>query len=71
MNNYLHIYKRGNSLMFKNTIPMQQTKEQLFMTVPESSINSCMSWFIFNLRKINNNQYRVLVSLIQGWWYDM
>jgi hypothetical protein len=29
------------------------------------------SWFIFNLRKINNNQHRVLVSLIQGWCYDM
>jgi hypothetical protein len=25
----------------------------LFMTVPDSSINSWLSWFIFNLRKIN------------------
>ncbi len=34
----------------------------LFAMVPESSINSCTSWFIFNLRKIKSNQYRVLVS---------
>jgi hypothetical protein len=29
----------------------------LFTTVPDSSINSWESWFIFNLRKINTNQY--------------
>jgi hypothetical protein len=29
----------------------------LFATVPDSSINSWESWFIFNLRKMNTNQY--------------
>jgi hypothetical protein len=28
-------------------------KQGVFATVPESSINSWVSWFIFNLRKIN------------------
>ncbi len=28
----------------------------VFATVPDSSINSWESWFIFNLGKINNNQ---------------
>jgi hypothetical protein len=31
------------------------TKGKLFATVPESSINSSMLWFIFNLRKINTH----------------
>jgi hypothetical protein len=29
----------------------------MFATVPDSRINSWESWFIFNLRKINTNQY--------------
>jgi hypothetical protein len=32
-------------------------KNKLFATVPESSINSWDSWFIFNLRKINTCCY--------------
>jgi hypothetical protein len=35
----------------------------IFATVPDSSINSWESWFIFNLRKINTNQYYDSVSL--------
>jgi hypothetical protein len=35
----------------------------LFATVPESSINSCTSWFIFN---INTNQYYESVFLDTG-----
>ncbi len=35
----------------------------VFATVPDSSINSWESWFIFNLRKINTNQYYESVSL--------
>ncbi len=35
----------------------------LFAVVPDSIINSCESWFMFNLQKINNNQYRESVSL--------
>jgi hypothetical protein len=30
---------------------------KMFTTVPDSSINSWESWFIFNLWKINTNQY--------------
>jgi hypothetical protein len=29
----------------------------MFAMVPDSSINSLESWFIFNLQKINTNQY--------------
>jgi hypothetical protein len=36
---------------------------QLFVTVPDSRINSWELWFIFNLRKINTNQYYELDSL--------
>ncbi len=32
-------------------------KNKLFVTVPDSRINSWESWFIFNLRKINTSQY--------------
>jgi hypothetical protein len=32
-------------------------KNKLFATVPDSRINSWESWFIFNQRKINTNQY--------------
>ncbi len=32
-------------------------KNKLFTTVPDSRINSWESWFIFNRRKINTNQY--------------
>ncbi len=35
----------------------------LFATVSDSSINSWESWFIFNLRKINTNQYYESISL--------
>ncbi len=38
----------------------------LFATVPDSSINSWESWFIFNLRKINSNQYYESDSLDAG-----
>jgi hypothetical protein len=34
--------------------------------VPDSRINSWESWFIFNLRKINTNQYYELDSLDAG-----
>jgi hypothetical protein len=34
--------------------------------VPDSSINSWDSWFIFNLRKINTNQYYESNSLKTG-----
>ncbi len=36
----------------------------LFATVPDLRINSWESWFIFNLQKINTNQYYVPVSLM-------
>jgi hypothetical protein len=39
------------------------TGELLFATVPDSSINSWESWFIFNLWKINTNQHYESVSL--------
>jgi hypothetical protein len=29
----------------------------LFVTVPDSRLNPWVSWFIFNLQKINTNQY--------------
>jgi hypothetical protein len=35
----------------------------LNISYPDSSIISWESWFIFNLRKINNNQYYESVSL--------
>jgi hypothetical protein len=35
----------------------------MMVLVPDSSINSWDSWFIFNLRKINTNQYYELDSL--------
>ncbi len=35
----------------------------LFATVPDSSINSWESWFIFNLGKINTNQCYESISL--------
>ncbi len=38
----------------------------LFVTVPDSSINSWESWFIFNLQKINTNQYFESDSLDAG-----
>jgi hypothetical protein len=38
----------------------------LFATVPDSRINSWESWFIFNLRKINTDQYYESVSLNAG-----
>jgi hypothetical protein len=36
------------------------------VTVPDSRINSWESWFIFNLRKINTNQYYESNSLGAG-----
>jgi hypothetical protein len=36
----------------------------LFATVPESSINSCTSWFIFNLR--NKRQLILQVNLLDA-----
>jgi hypothetical protein len=36
-------------------ICQRSVKNKLFATVPDSSINSWESWFIFNLQKINNN----------------
>jgi hypothetical protein len=41
---------RNNPIITGKTI---KAKMDLFVTVPESSINSWDSWFIFNLRKIN------------------
>jgi hypothetical protein len=38
----------------------------LFATVPNSRINSWESWFIFNLRKVNTNQYYESGSLGAG-----
>jgi hypothetical protein len=38
----------------------------LFPTVPDSRIISWESWFIFNLRKINTNQYYESGSLDAG-----
>jgi hypothetical protein len=38
----------------------------VFATVPDSRINSWESWFIFNLRKINTNQYYESDSLNAG-----
>jgi hypothetical protein len=38
-------------------LSVQKTGRHLFVTMPESSINSWDSWFIFNLRKINTSYY--------------
>ncbi len=42
------------------------TCKKLFAMVPDSSINSWESWFIFNLQKINTNQYYESDSLNVG-----
>jgi hypothetical protein len=54
----------------------QKTSRVLFATVPDSSINSWESWFIFNLRKINTNQYpettsQELQAYYEGTRYNM
>jgi hypothetical protein len=43
----------------------------VFATVPDSRINSWQSWFIFNLWKINTNQYYESDSLNAGKQHDM
>jgi hypothetical protein len=47
-------------------IGIEDQENYLFATVPDSSINSWESWFIFNLQKINTNQYYESDSLDVG-----
>jgi hypothetical protein len=56
----IKVEKREREEDGKNIIEflMREKKKLLFRTVPDSRINSWETWFIFNLRKINNNQYR-------------
>ncbi len=51
------------SLKYPSCFIHRICKMHRFATVPDSSINSWESWFIFNLRKINTNQYYESVSL--------
>jgi hypothetical protein len=50
---YIFLWLEHNSSYF--LLAREHQSLVLFATVPESSINSCVSWFIFNLWKINTN----------------
>jgi hypothetical protein len=46
-----------SGMVISMSLPLYFPRAPLFATVPESSINSWNSWFIFNLRKINTCYY--------------
>ncbi len=62
--------KHGYFIIKEETIVENKTLHfltvYLFATVPDSRINSWESWFIFNLRKLNINQYYESDSLNAG-----
>jgi hypothetical protein len=45
---------------------VREERDEVIAMVPDSSLNSWESWFIFNLRKININQYYRSNSLNAG-----
>ncbi len=57
-NKYINRKKRLRPIgKNKQWRPQHWCRWELFATMPDSRINSWESWFIFNLRKINTNQY--------------
>jgi hypothetical protein len=54
--NINHLMEKQNMHFILGSVDcMVVDKKYMFATVPESSINSCVSWFIFNLQKINTS----------------
>jgi hypothetical protein len=59
---WLHIHFVENLQLYKIHFDFASF---LFVMVPDSRINSWVSWFIFNLQKINTDQFYKSSSLMQ------